>query len=158
MGLSNELSCEAGSFFCCHNFPRCFQSEVLRLISLRLNPGLCGLSGSPVVPPGLSACKCGTTWSASHRLARLSPPGESSPPWLPVSAPPTGLDECFLYNSLVVRLPYSSILWQIWLFFVLKFILVLLLVVRGSKVYLPRTPSWPEVHFSYNFCFFAFLP
>ena len=43
---------------------------------------------------------------------------ESSPPGcpsLPVSAPPTGLDECF-FISLVVRLPYSSIFPQFWLF------------------------------------------
>ena len=36
---------------------------------------------------------------------------ESSLPWLPVSAPPTSLDEGF-FNSLVVGLPYSSIFWQ----------------------------------------------
>ena len=37
---------------------------------------------------------------------------KSSPPWLPVSAPPTGLGECFFLNSLVVRLPYTSVFWQ----------------------------------------------
>ena len=47
---------------------------------------------------------------------------------LPNSAPPTGLDECF-FNSLVVRLPYSSIFCRIWLVFVFKFVVVLLLVV-----------------------------
>ena len=31
VGLSNELSCEAGSFSCHLNPPRFFQSEVLRL-------------------------------------------------------------------------------------------------------------------------------
>ena len=63
------------------------------------NPGLCGLSRSPVVPPGLSTCKCGTARSASHCL----------PPWLPVCTPPTSLGECFFFNSLVVGLLYSSI-------------------------------------------------
>ena len=48
---------------------------------------------------------------------------------LPVSAPPAGLDQCFFFNSLVVGLPYSSIFWQFWLFFVFKFVVVLLLVV-----------------------------
>ena len=62
---------------------------------------------------------------------------------LTVSTPPTSLDECLSFNSLVVGLPYSSIFWQFWLFFVLKFV-VLLLVMRGSKVYLPMPPSWPE--------------
>ena len=48
---------------------------------------------------------------------------ESSLPQQPVSAPPTSLDECFFFISLVVRLPYSSIFCQFWLFFVLKLLL-----------------------------------
>ena len=48
---------------------------------------------------------------------------------LPVSAPPSSLDECFFFNSLVVGLPYSLTLYQFWLFFVSKFVVVLLLVV-----------------------------
>ena len=65
--------------------------------------------------------------------ASLSPPAAASPQvlsaWLPVSAPLTRLGECFLFNSLVVGLPYSSIFCQFWLFFVFKFVIVLLLVV-----------------------------
>ena len=45
---------------------------------------------------------------------------KSSLPQLPVSAPPTSLHECFFFNSLVVRLPYSLIFW---LFFVFKLFL-----------------------------------
>ena len=45
------------------------------------------------------------------------------PPWLPVSAPPTGLDECFFFISLVVGLPYSLIFCQFWLFFVFRLLL-----------------------------------
>ena len=67
----------------------------------------------------------------------------SSPPWLPISVPPTRLDESFFFNSLVVGLPYRSIFL---LFFVFKFV-VLLLVVGGGMVYLPTTPSRLEVHF-----------
>ena len=48
---------------------------------------------------------------------------------LSVCAPPTGLDECVFFNSLVVGLPYSSIVCQLWLGFVFKFVVVLLLVV-----------------------------
>ena len=48
---------------------------------------------------------------------------ESSLPWLPISAPPAGLDECFFFNSLVVGLSYSSIFCQFWLFFVFKLLL-----------------------------------
>ena len=43
--------------------------------------------------------------------------------WLPVSAPPTGLDECFFFISLVIGLPYSLIFCQFWLFFVFKLLL-----------------------------------
>ena len=69
--------------------------------------------------------------------------GCASPlPQLPVSAPPTSLNECFLFNSLVVRLSYSSIFWQLWLiFFVFKFIVVIPLVVQGEKMYLPMHPE-----------------
>ena len=65
---------------------------------------------------------------------------ESSLPQLSISAPSTGLDECFLFISLVVRLPYSSIFWYFWLFFVFKLV-VILLFVPGGKVYLPTPPS-----------------
>ena len=54
---------------------------------------------------------------------QLLPCCKSSPPQLPVSTPPTGLDECFFFISLVVRLPYSSIFCQFWLFFVFKLLL-----------------------------------
>ena len=57
---------------------------------------------------------------------QLLPCHASSLPWLPVCAPPTSLDECFFFNSLVVRLPYGSIFWQFWLFFAFKFVVVLL--------------------------------
>ena len=66
--------------------------------------------------------------------------------WLPISAPPTVLDECFFFKSLVVRLSYSLVFWQFWLVFVFKFV-VLLLVVWGGTVYLPTPPSRPEVPF-----------
>ena len=88
MGLSNDLSCEAGSFsHCCPNPHWCFQSEVQGFISLCWNPGLCGLSCSPIVPPGLSALECGAAQSASSQLLpclEASPPGCLSPPLLPV--------------------------------------------------------------------------
>ena len=101
-----------------------FQPEVLAFISQCWNPGLRGLSHSPVFSLNLSTHKCGTACSASYHLVCSGPP-----PQLPISAPPTGLDECFFFNSLVVRLLYSSVIWQFWLFFVFKFVAVLLLVV-----------------------------
>ena len=47
----------------------------------------------------------------------------STQPQLPISAPPTSLDECFFFNSLVVGLPYSSTVWQFWLFLFLNLLL-----------------------------------
>ena len=100
--------CEAGSFSCHCNPYRFLQPEILRLYFPHWNPGLCILSHSSVVPPGLSAHECGT---ASHRLTHPVlhplPCRVSSPPLLPASAPPTGLDECFFFNSLVVTLQFD---------------------------------------------------
>ena len=49
--------------------------------------------------------------------------------WAAYLHPPACLNECFFFNSLVVRLPYSLILFQFWLFFIFKFVVVLLWVV-----------------------------
>ena len=56
-------------------------------------------------------------------VRQLPPSCESSPTWLPISAPPNGLDECFFFVSLAVGLPYNSIFCQFWLFFVFKLLL-----------------------------------
>ena len=116
-------------------------------ISPHWNSGLYCLCRSQIVPLGSSPCKCGT--ACSHKDLRtpikLPPCCESSPPRLLVSASPTGLGEYFFFNSLVVRLPYSSTFWKFWLIFVFKFVVVLLLVLWGGTVYLCMPPSWPEV-------------
>ena len=55
---------------------------------------------------------------ASHTLpvsSRHSNQGESSPPWLPVSAPPTRLDECLFFISLVLDFLARLIFCQFWL-------------------------------------------
>ena len=83
-------------------------------------------------------------WMWDILVSQPLPCHMSSWPWLPVSASPTSVEECFYFNSLVVRFLYSSIFWQFWLVFVFKLVVVLLLVVWGSKVYLPMSPSWPE--------------
>ena len=141
MGLSNKLSCEAGSFSRCRLIPhRCFQSVVLRLYFPALEPWV----AQSVSLPSCSSWFIHTPmWD--HLLHQPLPCHESSPPQLPVSAPPTSLVECFFFNSLIVRVPYSLIFWQFWLFVVFKFVVVLLLVVQGGKVYLSTPPSWLEV-------------
>ena len=62
---------------------------------------------------------------------------------LMVSTFPTGLDEC-LFNSLVVRIPCSLIFWHFWLFIVFKLVVILVMVVWGSKAFVPIHPPWPE--------------
>ena len=106
MGLSNKLSCEAGNFSHCCNSHRFLQSEVLRLYF----PSLESWVVWSVSPPSCSSrFICRQMWD---HLVYQPPPRpvrqlpsccESSPSQLPVSAPPTGLDECF-FKSLVVRL------------------------------------------------------
>ena len=62
---------------------------------------------------------------------------DSSPPWLPISTPPTGLDECVFFISLVVGLPYSSIFCEFWLFFVFKLLFSFFLLCEEAQcVYL----------------------
>ena len=125
-----------------HSNPHIFlQSEVLGLYFPTLEPWI---TWSVLLPSCSSQFIHTQMWD---RLVLQPPPCRaSSPPQLPISTPPTSLDECFFFNSLVVRFPYSSIFWQFWLFFVFKFIVVLLWVVQGGKVYLPTPPSWPKVY------------
>ena len=134
MDLSNDLSCEARSFSCCHPNPhRCFQLEVLGFISWHWSPGLqlflqficVRMWGPGVLPaalpaplsatlsPALSVYLCANVGPQGllvlglpaplvpHSASlRLPEPRESSTP-VPVSAPPTGLDECLFFISLV---------------------------------------------------------
>ena len=77
-----------------------------------------------------------------HQLrpcSESSPPGCPSPPLLPVWMNVSSLTP-WLLDSHTVRLSGSS---GWFLFF--KFVVVLLLVVRGGTVCLPIPPSWPEV-------------
>ena len=134
MGLSNEFSCEAGSFSHCHLNPyRCFQSEALRLYFPVLEPWV---ARSVSLPSCSSQFICSRMWdcpTTSLHPACPSPPASSLPrvlsALLPISASPTGLKECFFFKSLVVGLPYSLISHQFWLVFVFKFVVDLLLVV-----------------------------
>ena len=119
VGLSNELSCEAGSFSCHLNRHRFFQSEVLRLYFPVVEPWVVWSLLVPWLPRSyFSWFICTQIWDCL--VHQLLPCHKSSSPWLPVFAPPTSVDEGFFFNSLVVRLPYSSIFWQLWLLFVFK--------------------------------------
>ena len=142
MGLSNKLSCEAGSFshhlnphrfFSARGFEDffpcigtlgcvvCLTPQLFLLVYLHANMG-------PSAPPAtaLTTLPAATlpsppaAWSTSRCFACPSLPTAASlqvlSTRLPMYAPPTGLDECFLFNSLVVGHPNSLILWQFWLF------------------------------------------
>ena len=103
-----------------------FQSEVLRLYF----PTLGHWVAQSVLLPSSSSqfiCiqmrDCLLCQLPPHLLHLLPTCCEYSPPWLPISAPPSGLNECFFFNSLVVVLPYSSIFCQFWLFLFLNLLL-----------------------------------
>ena len=79
---------------------------------------------------------------------------ESILPRLPVSTPPTGLDEGFFFISLVVGLLYSLIFCQFWLFFVFKFLLSFWLCEEAQCVYLClhlEFPLWVFYSFIKNY-------
>ena len=120
--------------------PQGFQSEALKLYFPCT--GTLGCAVSLSLPSCFSQFISAQMWDCL--VFQLPPCRESSLSLLPVSSPPSGLDECFFFNFSVVKLQYSSIFWQFWLFFVFKLFVVLLLVVWGGKVYLPMPPSWPK--------------
>ena len=131
-GLSSELSCEAGSFSFHCNPHRFLASGSEAFFRYAGNLG-CAVCLTRLLFLQFICTEMWTTESASHHLSNavFQPPpcSASSPPLLPISTPPTSLDECFFFNSLVVGIPYSLILWKFWSFFVFKFVGVLLLVV-----------------------------
>ena len=88
---------------------------------------------------GLSVCECGATGSASAQtacplhptLCQCRSDGKATrvlSALVPVSTPPTGLDECLFFSSLVSDF--------------LPFDFLSVLVVRGGAVCLPTPPSW----------------
>ena len=110
------------------------------------NPGLHGLSHSQffllvylhknVGPPlSISWCLASPIPPATALLCILSTPAAHL-------APPTGLNKC-VFNSFIVRLPYSSIFWQLWLFFVFKFVVVLFWLCEEAQcIYLCLHLGW----------------
>ena len=124
MGLSNDLSCEAGSLSCCRPTPTgAFNQRFEALFPLRWSPALCGLLPFPpfvlvylcvsVGPQGLLVVRLPAPFVPHSASLGPTTQLQSSPPRLPISAPPTGLDECLFFISLVsdflmVRFSVSS--------------------------------------------------
>ena len=117
MGLSNKLSCEAGSFSHHHNPHRFFQLEILRFYFHVLEPCHMVYLAPQLFLPVYLHVHVGLPTPPAAALLKYSLP------WLPISTPSTCLDECFFFNSLVLGLPYSSIFWQFWLFLFLNLLL-----------------------------------
>ena len=135
MGVFNQrfkaLFLPAGALGCVV----CFAPPLFLLVYLCAN----------VAPQGLLATALPAPFHnpPPRQVRQLPPCHESSPPWLPVSAPPTGLDECFFFISLVVRLSYSSIFCQFWLFFVFKLLLSFFWLCKEAQcVYLRLHLGW----------------
>ena len=97
-----------------------------------------GKAHSPGVPPSLYPPQVNVgppIPQAVSTAALLQPPHHI------LAAPFTCLDECFFFKSLVVRLPYSLVFWQFWLYFVLRLVVILPMVLQGGKACLPMPPS-----------------
>ena len=123
MGLSNKLSCEAGSFSCHLNLAtsRFFQLEVLSPYFPALEPWVAWSVSLPICSSRFIHTQM---WDFPLCQPPPIPPGPALScvlsTRLPISAPPTSLYECFFFNSLVVGLPHSSIFCQFWGYFVFK--------------------------------------
>ena len=130
---------ETGSFSCHCNPHRFLQPEILRLYFPTLEPWA---TWSVLLPSCSSWLIRMQIWDCP--VHQPPPCCISSLPGLSISTPPTSLDECFFFNSLVVRLPYGLTFWQLWLFLFFKLVVILLLVVQGSAVYLCMPPSCLE--------------
>ena len=98
----------------------CFVPLLFLPVYLCTNVGLYGLPATALW--GLLAAAWPAPLHNPPPCWVLQPPPclESSLPRLPVSTPPTCLDECFFFISLSVGLPYSLIFCQLWLFFIFK--------------------------------------
>ena len=92
--------------------------------------GIAGSQGSP--PDFHPPHECGAIRSAA---------AASSPP-VCYSTPPTRLDGCGSFRSLVVGLPYSLIFRWFWILLVLRSVILSMLVQGGKHVYLRLHPDW----------------
>ena len=120
MGLSKDLSCEAGSLTCCRPNPQGrFQSEVFKLYFPALEPWVTRSASLPgylcthVGPQGLLVVKLPEPLVPPSASLGPAMATRVLPAQVPVSTPPTGLDVCFFFIYLVsdflaVRFSVSS--------------------------------------------------
>ena len=112
------------------------------------NPGLCSLSGSPVVPPGLSTHEWGTDWSTSSHLAShpLHPSFLSRllfPVWINVSSLTPGLLDFYSvqFSGSCGCTLFSNWLLSFWLYTEVKHIYLCLHLVQKLQ-YFPKHFKW----------------
>ena len=114
-----------GSFFHCPNAPWFLQPEVMGIyLPCAGTLGCVGWPGaeiahSPCIPSNFCPPHVNVGLSVLPLPQALLPYHLSA--HLHDSVPPTHLDGCGFFKSLVVRLPYSSIFWSFWVLFVLRF-------------------------------------
>ena len=111
MSLSNDLSCEAGSFSCCRPTPTGVFTQRFEALFPRAGALCCTVCFAPRCLSSLSVRECGATGSASGRTACPVRPtlcqsrschGHASPLCSGARPdPPTSLDECLYFISLV---------------------------------------------------------
>ena len=146
MGLSNELSCEAGSFLLLLPQP----PQVFSISGLRLYfPTELELWDVQSAPQSTSCCLAGQL-----QLCLLC---STISCWVcqPLPTPPTGVDECFSFVSLVVGLSYSLIFCQFWLFFVFKLLWPFFWLCKEAQcVYLCLHLGWKS---AFIFLFLLFI-
>ena len=170
MGLSNDLSREAGSLSCCHpQPPPAFSIRGLRLYFPELEPWVARSASLPAVCPGLSMHECGASGSATRCSAcPVLCHSESSPLSLSVrecraAGSASGQTACPVHPTLrqsrsghghvsplrpgCPSLPLLPVWMNVYFLFPwcrtsLLFYFLSVLVVRGGAVCLPTPPSW----------------
>ena len=138
MDLPKELSCEAGSFSHHLNSHTFFHSGFKALFPCAGTLG-CAICLTPELFL-LQMWDC--LLCQPPPCCESSPPSCLSPPLLPVWMNVSPLNP-WLLDFITVQFPVSS-----GCFFVFKFVVILLLVVRGGTVSLPMPLCWPEISFS----------
>ena len=93
------------------------------------------------------AASCSFAHPAPQSATLLGQPATALPrvlsARLPISTPPTALDESFFFISLVVGFPYSSIFCQFWLFFALNLLLSFFWLCKEAQcIYLHLHLGW----------------
>ena len=126
MGLSNNLSCEAGSPPAAAATPTGVFNQRFEALFFALEPWVTWSASLPVCPCPVYLCvNVGPQGLLVFRLpAPFIPHSASLGPAMAtrvlsapaaISAPPTSLDECLFFYLLSVRLPCRLIFCQFWL-------------------------------------------